>query len=123
VLDLAFLMLCVAVLSGSALAVLYVRGARSRPAPKAVPPLHGALGAAGLLALLFALLRGLPPSHMGTGGFAPTAAALLGAAFCLGLAVALLSWRKGRPAGALVGLHASLAIAGFVVLLALVALG
>jgi hypothetical protein len=50
VLDLAFLILCAAVLSGSALAILYVRGARLSPPHKAVPPLHGALGAAGLLA-------------------------------------------------------------------------
>lgn len=121
--EFAFAILCAAVLSGSALAVLYARGARSRPPHKAVPPLHGALGAAGLLTLLLALLRGVPPSHMGTGGFAPLAAGLLAAAFCLGLALALLAWRRGRPAGAVVGAHASLAIAGFVLLLALVALG
>jgi hypothetical protein len=73
--------------------------------------------------LLLALARGLPPSQMGTGGFAPIAAGLLAAAFSLGLALAFLSWRRGRPGGALVGAHASFAIAGFVLLLALVALG
>jgi hypothetical protein len=123
VIELAFAILCVAVLSGSALAILYARGTQLSPPHRAVPPLHGALGAAALLALLLALVRGVPPSHMGTGGFAPLAAGLLAAAFSMGLALALLSWRKARPAGALVGAHASLAIAGFVLLLALVALG
>ena len=122
-LDLAFAILCAAVLSGSALAILYARGAQPWLPHRAAPPIHGALGAAGLAALIAALLHGMPPSHMGTGGFAPLAAGLLAAAFCLGLALAFLSWRRGRSAGALVGTHASLAVAGFVLLLAFLALG
>ena len=122
-LQLAFAVLCAAVLTGSVLAFLYARHAQPSAARKAASPIHGALGAAGLVALVLALLRGLPPSRMGTAGFAPTAAALLAAALCLGLVLALVTWRRRRPAGALVGVHASFAIAGFVLLLALVALG
>ncbi|HEV2301150.1 MAG TPA: hypothetical protein VGR91_06215 [Stellaceae bacterium] len=119
----AFGILCAAVLTGSALAILYARGAQPWPPHRAAAPIHGMLGAAGLVALVLALVRGLPRSHMGTGGFAPLATGLVAAAFCLGLVLALTSWHRGRPAGALVGAHASLAIAGFVVLSVLVALG
>jgi asparagine N-glycosylation enzyme membrane subunit Stt3 len=123
VIRLAFAILAVAVVSGSVLAVYYARGVEPWPPHAAAPPIHGAVGATSLIVLLLALDRGLPSSQMGTSGFAPIAAGLLAAALGLGLALALLSWRRGRPGGALVGVHASLAIAGFVLLLALVALG
>lgn len=122
-LTLAFAILCAVVLSGSMLAIRYTRGAGHWRPHRAAPPAHGALGTASLAALLVAILRGLPPSHMGTGGFAPLAAGLIAGAFCLGLALALSSRRRGRPGGALVGAHAGLAVAGFVLLSALIALG
>jgi hypothetical protein len=81
---------------------------------------HGVLGTAGLAALLLALRAGLPPSAMGTEGFGPAAAGFVALAFVLGLAIALF---RRRPPGVLVAAHASLAIAGFVVLWTLASLG
>jgi hypothetical protein len=83
---------------------------------------HGTLGAAGLAVLLFALNRGLPRSATGTTGFGPAAALLLGLALAAGLAIAFAAVRQRRPAGLLVAIHASLAVAGFVVLWTLVSL-
>jgi LPXTG-motif cell wall-anchored protein len=69
---------------------------------------------------LLVLRNGLPPSAMGTTGFVPAAAMLLGIALLLGLVIGLR--RRRRPPGALVAVHASVAIAGFVVLWAVVSL-
>ena len=116
-LQLAFGLLCVAAASGGGLAIVYLRGRRLPPWTAA---LHGFLGAASLGMLLRAWHRGLPSHGMGTTGFGQTASVLLALALALGLSFAL---RRGRPAGALVGSHAALAIAALVLLLALVALG
>jgi hypothetical protein len=104
------------------LAIGHLAGASAWPMPAALPPLHGVFGAAGLAALILALRRGLPASSLGTAGFGPSAAALLGLALALGLVMIAPAWRRRRRPGALVGAHAGLAIAGLVVLLALVAL-
>jgi hypothetical protein len=120
---LAFGILCAAALLGLALAVSYLRRSPARPHRAAVAVLHGAAGTAGL-AVLLAALRGAPPRDaMGTAQFGQIGAALLAAALVLGLAIAWAAWRQRRAPGALVGAHAGLAVAGLVVLLALVALG
>jgi hypothetical protein len=116
VLRLAFGLLCAAAAIGGGLAVVYLR---DRPTPQALAALHGILGAASLALLLAAMRRGLPAHGMGTAGFGPTAAALLALALTLGFFFAL---RRRRPAGALVGAHAGVAIAALVLLLTLVAL-
>ena len=116
---LAFWLFCAAVALGGGLAIPYLRGSSRRP-PWPVAAIHAAFGAAGLAALLIAIRRGLPPSAMGTAGFAPAAAILLALALTLGVMFAL---RRRRPAGVLVAVHASLAIAGFVVLWTVVSLG
>jgi hypothetical protein len=118
-LPLAFYLCCAAVAIGAGLAFPYFRGA-GRRLPWPIGAAHGALGTAGLTALLFVLRNGLPPSAMGTTGFAPAAAVLLGIALLLGLVIGL---RRRRPAGVLVAVHASVAIAGFVVLWTVVSLG
>gem|GEM_PF-1541428 len=120
-LEFAFAILCAAVLIGAGLAVAFLRGPQAKPPHRAIPPVHGALGGAGLGALLVALRHGLPRTGMGTAGFGVIAAGLLGLAFALGLALGVAR-RYRRLPGALVGAHASLAIAGFVVLLTLIAL-
>lgn len=120
-LDLAFAVLGAAVAIGAGLAVAYLRGPEAKPPHRLIPFGHGILGGVGLLALIAALRHRVPPSGMGLSGFGPIAAGLLGLAFALGLAL-FLAGRRRRPAGALVGAHASLAIAGFVVLLSLLAL-
>lgn len=120
-LDLAFWVLCAAVAIGSGLAIAYLRGPQAKPPPRFIAFAHGLLGGASLVALIAALRSGLPQTGMGLSGFGVIAAGLLALAFAFGLML-FLSGRRRRPAGALVGAHASLAIAGFVVLLSLVAL-
>jgi hypothetical protein len=84
---------------------------------------HGVVGAGGVAVLVIALWPGAPLSGMGTAGFGPGAAVLFAFALALGILIALASFRGWRPAAALVAVHASLAIAGLVVLWTLVSLG
>ena len=123
---LAFWLLCAAALLGGGLLVLYLRGPAAPPPPAVwrARTVHAAVGVASLTALLLALRRGLPRvANMGTGGFGMTAAALLVLALGCGLLIARAGWRGRRPVELLVGVHAGLAIAGFALLLTLVALG
>ncbi|HVC57326.1 MAG TPA: hypothetical protein VND95_15325 [Stellaceae bacterium] len=130
-LALAFGLLCAAVVIGAGLAILFVKRPVATPPPgtiprtiaRAIPVAHAALGAASLVALTLALRRGQPATGMGTAGFGPIALGLLALTLALGLVLALTAWRRHRPAAMLVGAHASLAVAAFVVLLTLVALG
>lgn len=119
---LAFAILCVAAAVGGLLAIPFLRGKSARRAHWAVALGHGGIGAAGLGVLVVALWRGVPASGMGTTGFGPGAAVLLGLTLALGIAIALMSFRR-RPAATLVAVHASLAIGGLVVLWALVSGG
>ncbi len=120
---LAFELLCVAGLIGLALALLHLRGLGSRPPHPAIAALHGGVGATSLGVLLAALGGERPHHPMGTAGFGRTAVGMLAVALALGLAIAWARWRRHRPSGALVGAHAGFAIAGLVVLWALIALG
>lgn len=122
-LTVALALLCAAAALGAAIAVRYFRGPAAKPPATAILAAHAALGAACLAAVLLALRRGLLPTRMGTGGFAPTAAVLLGLALLFGLWLAILTWRGQRPSEALVGAHMGAAVAALVLLLALVSLG
>jgi len=121
-LHLAFVVLAIAALFGAGLVVLYLRGSSAPRPPQALPLAHGSLGAAGLILLLAVLRRGLPPTDNGTAGFGLIAAGFFGLALMLGLVIAAINWRGRRPGGLVVATHASIAIAGVVVLVALVAL-
>jgi len=121
-LTLAFALLCGAALVGAALAIGYLAAKSAVPISAALPAVHALLGTTGLAVLILALRGGLPRSDRGTAGFGPIAAGLLGLALALGVVLAQATWRRRRPAGPLVGAHAGLAIAGLVMLLALVAL-
>ena len=85
-------------------------------------PLHGVLGAMGLTALVIALARHPVPAQVGLGGFGAGAEILLGLALLLGLFVVLSALRRRRPAGLLLGAHATLAIAGITLVLAIASL-
>lgn len=108
---------------GALLAIPFLRGRDVRRAHWAVTLGHGALGTAGLAVLVAALWQGVPASRMGTAGFGTTAALLLVLALALGVLIALISFGRRRPGAALIAVHASLAIAGIVVLWALVSVG
>ena len=104
-------------LAGSVLALLYLL-----PQRPAIPPwlsaLHGLVAMSGFIVLLLAL-RG-PPRGVasGTGAFGMIAAALLALAVAAGGCALGCRLLKSPLAGLLVGIHATLAIAGFVVLTA-----
>jgi hypothetical protein len=109
--------------AGALLAIPFLRGKHVRRAHWAVTLGHGALGTVGFGVLIAGLWQGVPASGMGTAGFGPGATVLLGLALALGITIALVSYGRRRPAATLVAVHASLAIAGLVVLWAVVSLG
>ena len=131
----SFIILCFAVLLGSVLAVLHLRrpigaDAASLPVPWPVPwpipwpvaALHGLLGVGRLVCLLVALRepplgpeRGLA---QGTASFGAIAATLLALAALAGGGILLTHLRKKRRAATLIGVHAALAVSGFVILAA-----
>lgn len=117
------MILAAAAAIGAVLAIPFLRGKEARRLPWLAALVHGGIGVTGLAVLSAALWQGLPASGMGTGGFGPAAACFLAVALVLGLAIALASWRRRRPAGTLVAIHAGVAIAGVVLLWALVSLG
>jgi hypothetical protein len=115
-LNAAFIVLAIAVLLGSVLAVLHLREGTAPP-PWLFGVLHGLIAIAGL-GLLALALRG-PPRGVaeGVGSFGTIAAMLLGLAALIGLMQLAARLRQRWLSGALIGAHATLAIGGFIVLL------
>jgi hypothetical protein len=122
-LKLALLLLIAAALMGIPLGFFYMRECASRSLHPTIPAVHGIVGAASLAVLLAAIDHPPVPRAMGTAGFGRVGAALLALSLLLGLAIVGAAWRCRRPSGVLVGAHACSAIAGLVLLLALIALG
>jgi hypothetical protein len=128
-LDVTFALLIVAAALGAFLAFLR-EGDASRAVIKALRPhgqrlgvIHGSLGGIGLLFLLAALHGGAIHPAAGVAGFGAIAAWLIGTALLFGLVI-LSTVRAGRGSpSALIAIHATLAISGVVVLMALVVLG
>jgi hypothetical protein len=112
----AFWVLTLAVTAGSALALWHMRGL-SRP-PLAAGIAHAAIGAVGLGLLLLAL--GGPPRGVaaGAGSFGAVAAGLFIVALLTGVGLLLL-----RRKGVVMAIHAGIAITGYVIVMAWVALG
>ena len=98
------------------MAIQYLHTEGTKPPPWPLALLH-ALFALGGLGCLFFALRGPPPGlDRGTGSFGIIAATLIVmAALVSGLMLAARTLKK-RPAGILVGIHATLAVGGFVIL-------
>jgi hypothetical protein len=116
----AFIALAIAVLLGSGLALLHGRAAAP---PWPLGALHGLIAIGGLGCLVLAL-RGPPRGlDQGTGSFGTIAAVLVALAALAGLALLAARLRKRRLPATLIGVHATLAISGFVVLLAYVLAG
>ena len=120
---LSFIVLLIVSLVGTALAAPHLRAGNPGPPRWPLGAAHGLLGIAGLAALLLAL-RG--PQHgvaMGVGGFGRIAAVLLTAALLAGLAVLTTRLRHRHVPGLLIGIHATLAVSGVVVLAAYTLVG
>ncbi len=113
-------------LAAAALAGLVLIGlAQWRPAGGGWLPAaaHGLLGAAGFSGLLLSL--GGPPRGVATGAqnFGAIAAGLVGFALALGLLIYAIRRRRGNLSPLLLGLHATAAVAGVVMLAAYLSLG
>ena len=121
-LTVSFIILCFAVLLGAALFVLHLRrpigaDAACSPIPWPVAALHGLLGIGGFACLVLAL-RGPPRGvDQGTASFGGIAATFFALAALAGGGILLTHLRKKRP-GPLIGVHAALAVSGFVILAA-----
>ena len=122
-LDVAFGVLAAAALIGAGLAMHFARGPAVKQPHAAIPLVHAVLGTVGLALLAVVLRRGLPSTGNGTADFASIAAGFFGVALLCGLLILLAAWRRQRPRGLLVATHASLAVAGIVMLLTRVMLG
>jgi hypothetical protein len=109
-----------ALLGGLGAAAALLRGGRSSAW---LAYAHGGMAVAGYALLLTAL----PGAHLGratgTQSFGAAAAVLIGAALFAGIALLIARLRGRRPAGFLVGIHATLAVSGFVLLAVYVTLG
>jgi len=118
----AFVIFCITVLLGAGLAVLYLR-AKAAPPPWPLAALHGLFGIGGVCCLALAL-RG-PPRGLaqGTASFGIVAAALITLAALLGGWFLAAHIFKRPITGTMIGIHAALAISGFVILAAYVFVG
>jgi hypothetical protein len=120
-LSLALALLSLAVLIGVAIGIRFLGD--SRVPSRAIGAIHGLLGASGLSALIIALASGAGTGdRYGTASFGPAAAILAALAALAGAGIALLGRRPARNIGLLIGVHASLAITAYVLLLAYVLL-
>jgi hypothetical protein len=116
-LNAAFIILAVAVLLGAALAALYLHtDGAALPWPLAA--LHGLLGVGGLSCLVLVLRGPLGNLDRETGSFGMMSAVLLALAALVGVGILARHLLTGRRAGTLIGIHATLAVSGFVVLAA-----
>lgn len=117
--SLAVWVLTLAVAAGSGLALWHLRATepRERP-PLAVGIAHGAVGAAGLAALLFALRGPARGIQAGVGSFGTIAAVLFIGAIVTGVRLLLL-----RRKAVVMAIHAGIAITGYVLFLAWYSLG
>jgi hypothetical protein len=113
----AFILLTIAVLLGSLLAVLDMR--TGAPTPRwPLAALHGLFALAGFACLLLALRGPVRGLDQGTASFGMISAWLFGAAALLALSLLTARLRKRRLSGFLIGMHATFAVSGFVVLAA-----
>jgi hypothetical protein len=120
---LSFVLLLITASLGTALTALHLRGGPPRPPRRPLGALHGLLGVAGLAALLLAL-RGPPRGEaMGVGAFGRISAILLAIAVVAGLAVLIARLRYRRAPGLVIGIHATIAVSGVVILAAYTLVG
>jgi O-antigen/teichoic acid export membrane protein len=115
----AFIVLSCTIAFGCALALVHLRSGKAAPVAWWVAALHGLIGLGGLGLLALALRGPVRGLAQGTGSFGIISASLIASAAIIG-GMILTRHRKGQHAGALIGVHATLAIGGFVMLAAYV---
>ena len=118
----ATVVLGLALVIGATAAVSWLRRGGRPPSPW-LAGAHGSVALAGLGFLAAALAGARRGAATGTQSFGMIAAVLLAAAALGGLAMLATRVLKRRVPGALVGLHATLAVAGFVILAVYAMLG
>lgn len=113
----AFGLLALAVALGAGLAVFHLRGETAPSVPWPLSAAHGTLAIAGLCCLLVSL-RGPPRGvDQGVGSFGAAGAVFLAVAALAGAGL-LFKRRKKKRGGTLLGVHAMLAVSGFVLVAA-----
>lgn len=119
----AFVVLSTAILLGIVLAVLHLRSEGAAVPPWPLAGIHGLLAIGGFGCLLLAL-RG-PPRGLGTGtaSFGMIAAALVALAALAGGGMLVTHLLKRRLPGMLIGIHATFAVSGLVILATYIFLG
>jgi hypothetical protein len=117
-LNAAFIILGAAALLGTALAALHLRTDRGVAPPWPLAALHGLLGIGGLSCLVLVLRGPLGSLGRETDSFGMMSAALLALAALVGVGILARRLLTGRRAGTLIGIHATLAVSGFVILAA-----
>jgi hypothetical protein len=115
----AFIVVAAAVLLGSWLAVMHLRSAAAAPVAWWLGALHALLGFGGLACLVLALRGPVRGLEQGTGSFGAISAALIALAALAGGGMLARRVMQRRP-GTLLGIHATLAVSGFVMLAAYV---
>ena len=119
----AFVILGTAVLLGSVLAVLYLRTEGTAALPWPLAALHGFFAVGGFYCLALTL-RGPPRGlDQGTASFGIIATAMITLAALVGAGLLAARVLKRRIAGIMIGIHATLAVSGFVILAAYVFAG
>jgi hypothetical protein len=119
----AFVILTAVVLLGAGLAGLHLRTEGRAVAPWSLAALHGLLAIGGLSCLALAL-RGPPRGlDQGTASFGIISVTLITLAALVGVGLLAAHVFKRRVPGIMIGIHATLAVSGFVVLAAYVFVG
>jgi len=118
----SFVILGIAVLLGAVLAALHLQ-TDSRTPPWSLAAVHGLVAVGGLSCLALAL-RG-PPRGLayGVASFGILATLLITLAALIGIALLATRIFKTRIAGIMIGIHATVAVSGFVILTAYILLG
>jgi hypothetical protein len=119
-LNAAFYVLAIAVIVGALLAVLHFTRAGTALPPWPLAALHALLALGGFGLLLLALQGPPRGGDQGTASFGAIAAALFVVAALFGGGLLAGRLRQRPPGTTLIGLHAMVAVTGFVILMAYV---
>ncbi len=108
--------------AGTLLGLVLVVLSQSYPAAVRIPwpgAVHGLMGLAGFVALVLGLVYGPPRGvQQGAGSFGVVAAGFVAAGLALGGLIVIARLRREPPAFMLLGIHATLGVAGLVMLAA-----